>query len=173
MELGERIRAARTAAGLTQQQVADHFKIKRPTVTQWEVGTHRPDQDKFTDLADLLGVTLNWLISESGAGPEPGKKPVAPAPSTAKFLRTSRHKFYVKEWREFMGSSEQAGAEAAGLDLDEYGAYETYPINFTLAQIVALADEFGMRGDQFWFPPPKGKPAVTPGVVTVKKRVRK
>jgi hypothetical protein len=44
-------------------------------------------------------------------------------------------------------------ARAAALAPDEYEAFETYPINFTLGQIAALADELGIRGDQFWFPP--------------------
>jgi transcriptional regulator with XRE-family HTH domain len=68
-DLGQRIRAAREAAGLTQRQVAEHFKIKRPTVAQWESGDSRPDSSKFTSLAKLLGVTTDWLLEEIGTGP--------------------------------------------------------------------------------------------------------
>jgi transcriptional regulator with XRE-family HTH domain len=54
--LGSRIRAARKAANLTQQQVADHFGIKRVNVTQWESDTTRPDGYRLPDLARLLQV---------------------------------------------------------------------------------------------------------------------
>lgn len=156
MELNERIRLARSRTDLTQKDVADHFGISRPTVAQWEAGTHRPDQDKFPELAALLGVTLDWLMNEGGNGP--ANQTHAHVPQ--KFLKSSKHKFYVREWREFMvGDRVDGAAAAAGLDVNGYQAFETYPINFTLGQILAIADEIGIRGDQFWFPPPKGKPA--------------
>jgi transcriptional regulator with XRE-family HTH domain len=159
MELGERLRVARTTAGMTQQRVADHFGIKRPTVTQWELGSHRPDSDKFTALANLFGVPLAWLMDESGPGPDKnGQK--AQAPIAAKFLRSSKRKYYVREWRTYMmGDKVDAAAKAAGLPLDEYQAFETYPINFTLGQLEAVADEIGIQGHQFWFPPPKERSA--------------
>lgn len=121
-------------------------------------------EDDRAKLAVEMGVDEAELTAGQVTGPPPGQ---------AKFLRTAKHKFFVKEWREFMGSSEQAGAKAAGLDLDEYGAFETYPINFTLWQIVALAEEFGIRGDQFWFPPPKGKPTPISPPPAAKKQARK
>lgn len=155
MEFWQRLRHAREVAGLKQGDVATHFGISRPTVSQWEAGTHRPDQDRFPALAELLGITLDWLMNETGEGPGKTARPTPAAPSQ-KFLKSSKHKFYVREWRVFMvGDKIEAPARAAGLPADEYEAFETYPINFTLGQIAALADELGIRGDQFWFPPPK------------------
>ena len=72
-----------------------------------------------------------------------------------------------------MGVKIDAAARAAGLGINEYQAFEAYPINFTLVQFVALADEFGIRGDQFWFPAPKGKPASTAPVMTTKRRAKR
>lgn len=63
----------------------------------------------------------------------------------------------IRAWREFMGVKVETAARAAGMDMDQYQAFETYPINFNLQQVVSLADAFGVRGDQFWFPPPKRK----------------
>jgi transcriptional regulator with XRE-family HTH domain len=172
MELNERIRLARTRADLTQQQVADHFGIKRPTVSQWEIGTHRPDQDKFPELAAVLGVTLDWLMSEEGSGPPAKKTDQTTAPKPSKFLKSSRYRFYVKEWRQFMvGDKVDTAARAAGMPENEYLAFEAYPINFTLGQIAALADELGIRGDQFWWKPPEGRSASRP-VKSGKKQAR-
>ncbi|HEY4202610.1 MAG TPA: helix-turn-helix domain-containing protein [Devosiaceae bacterium] len=67
--LGSRIKAARKAAGLTQQQVAEHFGISRVNVTQWESDTTRPDGYRLPDLAGLLGLEEAWL--RDGAGPAP------------------------------------------------------------------------------------------------------
>jgi len=63
-----------------------------------------------------------------------------------------------------MGVSVAEAARAAEVDEDEYQAFEAYPINFTLHQIVNLAEAIGVRGDQFWFPPPKKREPSTPQV---------
>lgn len=174
MELNERLKKARNAVGLTQKAVAEHFGIQRVSVTQWELGETRPDQDKFGSLAALYGVSLDWLMEERGEGPADGAKATArPIASPAKFIKSRAFKFYVAEWREFMGGKVAHAAKAAGLDPDEYEAHEVYPINFTLGQVAALAVEFGIRGDQFWFPPPKGKPAPIAPAAAPKKRLRK
>jgi transcriptional regulator with XRE-family HTH domain len=160
MELNERIRLARTRAGLTQQDVADHFGIKRPTVAQWEAGTHRPDQDRLPELSTVLSVSLDWLLREVGHGPDApdGKaRTKSVAPPVDKFIKSAKVRVFVREWREFMGTRVESAARAAGMDAEGYLAFETYPINFNLGQVAALADEFGIRGDQFWFPPPKAK----------------
>ncbi|MBN8968965.1 MAG: helix-turn-helix transcriptional regulator [Rhizobiales bacterium] len=160
MELNERLKVARKAAGLTQQAVAEHFDIARVSVTQWELGQTRPDQDKFTPLATLYGVSLDWLMDERGDGPNEQTKPtVRSGAASSKFIKSKAFKFYVQEWREFMGVKTDTAAKVTGMPVNEYSAFETYPINFGLVHIAALADEFGIRGDQFWFPPPKGKPA--------------
>jgi len=174
MELNERLKRARNAVGLTQKAVAEHFGIQRVSVTQWELGETRPDPEKFGALADLYGVSLDWLLEERGDGPVDGaKRPARPAPPPAKFIKSRAFKFYVAEWREFMGVKVVPAAKAAGLDPDEYEAHEVYPINFTLGQVSALAVEFGIRGDQFWFPPPKGKPAPISSAHAAKKRARR
>lgn len=69
--LGSRIRAARTAAGLTQKAVADHFKIARVNVTQWESDTTRPDGHRLPELARLLGVPSDSFFSNEPSEPLP------------------------------------------------------------------------------------------------------
>lgn len=72
--LSDRIKAARTAADLTQQQVADHFGIARVSVTQWENGTSRPSIERLPELARLLNVSEEWLLSNRGEPPRPQKR---------------------------------------------------------------------------------------------------
>ncbi|AEG52541.1 S24 family peptidase [Sinorhizobium meliloti] len=67
--IGQRIRQRRKQIGITQQQLADAFDIKRVSVTQWEGDITAPDRDKIAKLADLLGCDPEWLLRGSGDPP--------------------------------------------------------------------------------------------------------
>ena len=60
--IGKRIRAARTRAELTLEQLADKLDVTRQAVEQWELGQTRPRADKQRRLADVLGMELTELI---------------------------------------------------------------------------------------------------------------
>lgn len=63
--IGEKIRKARKAAGLTQKAVAKEFDIERVSVTQWENGQTHPTIDKIPRLAKLLGLSEEELLSDA------------------------------------------------------------------------------------------------------------
>lgn len=67
--LGERIKYAREAAKLTQNDVARHFEISRVSVTQWESNTTKPDIKRVGELAGLLNTSVDWLIERKGYPP--------------------------------------------------------------------------------------------------------
>ncbi|WP_133676356.1 helix-turn-helix domain-containing protein [Aquamicrobium defluvii] len=69
MDIHDRIAHARRMAGLTQDEVADHFGIKRPSVAQWEGKRSKPSMNKIVELARLLNTTPEWIINESGDPP--------------------------------------------------------------------------------------------------------
>lgn len=56
--LGQRIRHARTNAGLTTDQLADRVGVTRGAVSQWEAGIAAPAADKQLKLASAL--RLDW-----------------------------------------------------------------------------------------------------------------
>ncbi|MBR8303711.1 helix-turn-helix domain-containing protein [Burkholderia dolosa] len=60
--IGTRIRALRQAKGLTLQQVANEFWITRASVSEWESGRSWPDPSKLTQLAELLGTSVDYLL---------------------------------------------------------------------------------------------------------------
>jgi len=72
--LGQRLRSAREAAGLTQDDVAARFGIKRVSVTQWESDTTRPALTRLPELAALLNTDMEWLLNSQGAPPAPTPK---------------------------------------------------------------------------------------------------
>lgn len=64
-EWSRRIRAAREAAGLTQQQVADGLGITKQSYHQLEAGARNPSADRLVQLA-ALGLDPAILAPELG-----------------------------------------------------------------------------------------------------------
>ena len=62
MEIGEKLKAARVTAQLTQEQVAEKIMVSRQTVSNWENGKSLPDIISVMNLSDLYGVTLDELL---------------------------------------------------------------------------------------------------------------
>ena len=61
-ELGARLAAARHAAGLSQQQVADKLGMRRPAISEIETGERDVKALELDRLAHLYGVALEWLL---------------------------------------------------------------------------------------------------------------
>lgn len=66
MKIGDIIKSKRKSLGLTQAQVADYFGISSVSVSEWERGLGKPDQDKLSGLARLLDTTVDHLITGRG-----------------------------------------------------------------------------------------------------------
>lgn len=60
--LAERLAEARKNCGLTQGQVAEKLYITTQSVSSWECGNSIPDTEKLPELAELYGVTTDWLL---------------------------------------------------------------------------------------------------------------
>jgi transcriptional regulator with XRE-family HTH domain len=69
--LGSRLRQAREAAGLTQEQVARLLQLQRPAVTEIENETRKVSAGELKQLAELYKVSLEWL---AGDLPNQGRK---------------------------------------------------------------------------------------------------
>jgi transcriptional regulator with XRE-family HTH domain len=59
--IGERIRAARKAAGLNQAALAERVGVSQPAVANWESGVHDPRRLMLAKLAEALETPLDWL----------------------------------------------------------------------------------------------------------------
>ncbi len=64
-ELGDRIKARREKRGLKQQDIANALDISPQAVSKWERGGNAPDIWVLEPLAQLLGVTVDWLLTGS------------------------------------------------------------------------------------------------------------
>ena len=79
MTLGQNIKKARTAAGLTQRELADILSVTFQTVSKWESDTNEPDITTLKAIARALGVTVDYLINEDGSEPISEEEPLAKA----------------------------------------------------------------------------------------------
>lgn len=67
--IGEQIKTARKAKGVSQEELAVRLGVVRQTVSKWENGMSVPDADVLIKIAELLDVPVNQLL---GIEPESG-----------------------------------------------------------------------------------------------------
>ena len=65
---GDRLAAAREAAGLEQKDLAQRVGIKTGTLRNWEDDLSEPRANRLSILAGILGVSLSWLLTGEGEG---------------------------------------------------------------------------------------------------------
>lgn len=62
LPLGEALKARRTAAGYTQEYVAEALGVSRQAVSKWENGTSEPSTANLMALAKLYGLSVDELL---------------------------------------------------------------------------------------------------------------
>lgn len=67
---GDRLAAARDQAGLSQRDLADQLGVKMATIIAWEDDRKEPRANRLSMLSGLLGVSLTWLMTGEGEGPD-------------------------------------------------------------------------------------------------------
>lgn len=70
MEWNQKIKEARKAAKLTQQELADKLGVHRSTVANYEIKRRKPTFMELKRIAEVLHVDVNYLVegSEVDAG---------------------------------------------------------------------------------------------------------
>lgn len=61
--IGKRIAARRKEKGYTQEEIAEHLGITAQAVSKWENDTSCPDISLLPALAEMLGTTVDALLS--------------------------------------------------------------------------------------------------------------
>lgn len=118
----KRIRELRKQAGLSQKDLAQKLFISQQSVGKWESGKNRPTPDTFLKLAELFGVTTDYLMGNdapSGAvripvlGSVPAGIPVEAVED-------------IVDWEEVPDAWAAGGREYFGLRVDGLSMYPEY-----------------------------------------------
>ena len=64
MTFGEKLKAARKEAGLSQEQFAEKMSVSRSAVAKWESDKGMPDVSNLKVMAKLLDVSIDYLLDE-------------------------------------------------------------------------------------------------------------
>lgn len=67
MTLGEKIKQARLAANLSQEQFAEKLSVSRQAVTKWETDRGLPDISNLQAIAKLFDVSVDYLLDDGEA----------------------------------------------------------------------------------------------------------
>lgn len=61
-KFGEKLAELRQDHKMTQRALAQRLHVTSGTISNYENGNHLPDVDKLVDLADLFGVSTDYLL---------------------------------------------------------------------------------------------------------------
>lgn len=67
---GDRLAAAREAAGMTQSQLARRLGVKKATIADWENDLSEPRANRLSMMAGMINVSIMWLLTGEGEGME-------------------------------------------------------------------------------------------------------
>ena len=65
MKLHEKIYSQRKLKGLSQEELAERLGVSRQAVSKWETGEALPEITKLKGLADVFGVTTDFLLNDN------------------------------------------------------------------------------------------------------------
>lgn len=82
MTIGERIKAARERAGLTQVQLGEKVGVSGVAIMRYEKGTREPRYDQLKRISDALGISIYELFDGSTTDAD-GTIHIWPAPQNA------------------------------------------------------------------------------------------
>lgn len=75
-ELRDRIRQCRIQLDLTQGQLGERVGVSPQAVTQWESGDSKPSRKSLLLLADVLNVSIDYLLNGDILPPRDGRSTV-------------------------------------------------------------------------------------------------
>ncbi len=74
MTVGRKIAEARKQKKLTQEQLADLMSVTRQSISRWESDQSYPEMEKLVHLAEILGVSCDYLLNDNSSNIEVKKE---------------------------------------------------------------------------------------------------
>lgn len=88
---GDRLAAARDAAGMTQGTLAKRLGVKLKSLQNWEEDLSEPRANRLSMMAGILNVSMVWLITGEGEGIGPPDNEETLAPDVTAVLTEMRN----------------------------------------------------------------------------------
>ena len=60
-----RVKELRTAAGMTQEALADQLGVTVPTVSKWELGQRTPELERVFRMTLIFGVPIEEIVQRT------------------------------------------------------------------------------------------------------------
>lgn len=83
---GQTLFALRRAAGLTQESIAQQLGLDRSSYTYYETGVSTPTVATLKQLADIFGVSVDYLLGRASHVPSLSVQDEAEIPDSARVL---------------------------------------------------------------------------------------
>ena len=112
MEFSERLKTLRKEAGLTQVDVAEKLGISPPAYASWERGVKKPTQDNLVKIAQVLNVSVDYLVGNSDNTEDELDNIELLFRMNSKGLTDEEKEIFKKELIEFMEERKKAFEEA-------------------------------------------------------------
>lgn len=90
MTIGEKLQKLRKARGLTQEELAAQVGVSRQSLSKWESDGALPDTANIILLADLFGVSTDYLLREAEAGQAAASSESADAPAVIQLIQPQK-----------------------------------------------------------------------------------
>ena len=71
MALSEKLYELRKKRSLSQEQLAEQLNVSRQAISKWESGKAVPESDTLVSISEYFGVSLDYLLKDGPAAPEP------------------------------------------------------------------------------------------------------
>ena len=171
MTFGQKLQNLRQKSGMSQDALAEKLNVSRQAVSRWERDETMPETDKVVALADLFGVTTDYLLRRQEKQDTTARETYhAPEQAqqdwTDKLAHLARTKGYLLGWVLIAwGVADLLGLLSTVLMLN--GFIFNFRIDFLLNGIVE-GPVSGMVTGMLWLPALYGAIKVVAGILVLR-----
>jgi len=65
LDFGKRLKELREGKGITQEELAEHLGVGRPTIAGYETKGKQPDFEKLSKIADFFNCSIDYLLGRT------------------------------------------------------------------------------------------------------------
>lgn len=147
--IGTQLRRRRVQLGLAQQEVADKLGITKGGFSAYEQDKIRPSLENLVKLAEVLGVSVEYLTGESEGEPEESVDGAADKTGRIGDRQMGIGKQIIT-LRQKKGISRQELASALNVSIDDVDKYERDTVSPSYETLIDMARLFGVSTESLF-----------------------